>query len=89
MTDLYLATVEKAIAVPDQWRDVPRRFATEFNAAITGNCLQGGYLRVEPREGDEVVQVDGKRYIKTAAPVEYRVRGTAEEWYLSVRFNSR
>ena len=84
-TDLYLATVERAIAQRDRWIDVPRRFDTEFNASITGTCLRDGYLRVHPRDGDDAVVVKGKSYIKTAAPVEYRVRREPDGWVLSIR----
>jgi hypothetical protein len=82
---MYLATVQRAVTQRDQWIDVPSRFDTEFNASITGTCLRDGYLRVRPRDGDTPVVVQGKRYIKTAAPVEYRVRREPDGWVLSIR----
>jgi hypothetical protein len=84
-TDMYLATVEQAVAHPGRWVEVPRRFDTEFNASITGSCLRDGYLRVQPREGDIPVLVQGRRYIRTAAPVECRVHREPNGWALSVR----
>src|SRR4051794_36753044 len=44
LTDLYLAAVQRAVDRPGTWTDV-RVFETEANAQITGNCLEGGYLR--------------------------------------------
>jgi hypothetical protein len=85
-TDIYLAAVESAVASPGRWVDIPRSFSTEFNASITGSCLQGGYLRVQPHEGDVPVVVAGKRYIRTAAPVVPRVQKVRDEWQLSVRY---
>lgn len=58
---------------PGSWIDV-RVFDTEFNASITGSCLQGGYLRVEPRDGDEpYVGPKGQRWMATPSPVEPQV----------------
>jgi len=64
-TELYLAAVEEAIGQPGRWIELGRDFDTEFNAAITGSCLGGGYLRVQPRDGDVPVTIGGKRYIRT------------------------
>ncbi|MGH2948801.1 MAG: hypothetical protein ACRDPC_21525 [Solirubrobacteraceae bacterium] len=83
-----LAAVEAAVAAPGRWVEIPRSFKTEFNASITGTCLQGGYLRVEPREGDRPIVVQGKRYIRTAAPVETRHRRVGDEWRLRIRLTS-
>jgi hypothetical protein len=47
----------------------------------------GGYLRVEPREGDTPIVVRGKPYIRTAAPVTPRVRQADDGWKLSIRFD--
>jgi len=46
MTDMYLDTVERAVARPGHWIEIPRRFDTEFNASITAACLREGYPRV-------------------------------------------
>jgi hypothetical protein len=83
---MYLASVEDAVATPGRWIEIPRGFDTEFNASITGTCLEGGYLRVQPREGDEELAVRGKRYIKTPALVDARTHWIGEEWRLSIRF---
>jgi hypothetical protein len=85
MTDMYLAAVRKAIEAPGEWVELPRDFRTEFNASITGSCLEGGYLRVEPRVGDTPVVVQGKKYIRTAGPVEARYRKVGDAWRLSIR----
>lgn len=85
---MYLASVEQAIANPGVWIEIPRTFKTEFNAKITRTCLEGGYLRVEPRTGDTPM-VGGKRYIATAAPVATRVGESDGEWTVSVRIPSR
>lgn len=82
---MYIASVEKAIAQPGRWIEVPRTFATEFNAKITGSCLAGGYLRVKPGKGDAQIVVEGKRYLETPAPVTPRVRKVGSEWVLSIR----
>ena len=87
-TDMYLHAVETAIATPGQWVEIPRGFESEYNASITGSCLEGGYLRVQPREGDVPVTVRGKTYIKTAAPVEARPRKVGDEWRLGIRYRS-
>ena len=50
ITEMYIAAVERAVASPGLWIEVPRRFRTEFNARITADCLAGGYLRVEVRQ---------------------------------------
>jgi hypothetical protein len=70
MTDMYLDAVRRATDTPNEWVEVPRDFKTESNASITGSCLEGGYLRVEPGEGDIPVVVQGHRYIRTAGPAE-------------------
>jgi hypothetical protein len=85
LTDLYLRTVEAAVANPGHRIEVPRRFATEMNAAVTGHCLQGGYLRVKPRDGWETITVNGKSYLRTAAPVDVRIDGAGAEWKLHLR----
>lgn len=84
LTDLYLAAVERAVARPGEWTDV-RVFKTEANAAVTANCLAGGYLRVTPREGDEPVSVQGKTYIATAAPVQTMISHGPDGWRLKIR----
>ena len=84
LTDLYLRTVEAAVADPGRWVEVPRLFATEMNAAVTGYCLEGGYLRVKPR-GDERILVNGKAFLRTAAPVDSRVEGSGAEWKLHLK----
>jgi hypothetical protein len=81
---MYLAAVERAVARPGVWTDV-RVFKTEANAAVTGNCLAGGYLRVDPRPGDTAVEVKGKRYIATAAPVETMISQGPDGWLLKIR----
>ena len=85
-TDMYLASVEEAVATPGRWIEIPRAFDTEFNASVTGGCLEGGYLRVQPRAGDDTLLVRGKRYVRTAAPVDVRTRKTDDGWRLSIRF---
>lgn len=85
MTEMYLASVERALAQPGIWVEIPRTFKTEFNARITGSCLEGGYLRVEPRDGDTPKIVSGKRYIATAGPVMTRVERRDGEWILRVQ----
>lgn len=84
LTDLYLTAVERAVARPGTWTDV-RVFATEFNARMGADCLAGGYLRVQPREGDRPTLVAGKRYIATAAPVETKVDEGPDGWLLKIR----
>jgi hypothetical protein len=84
---MYLAAVERAVAEPGRWIEVPRRFRTEANASVTGRCLQGGYLRVQPREGDDHVIVGGRRYVRTAAPVTPCAEPDGDEWRLSIRFD--
>ena len=84
LTDLYLAAVERAVARPGTWTDV-RVFDTEFNAQITASCLEGGYLRVQPRDDDHPISVRGKRYIATAAPVETTVDNGPNGWMLKIR----
>jgi hypothetical protein len=85
LTDLYLRTVEAAIANPGHWIEVPRRFATEMNASVTGHCLQGGYLRVKPRNDAASIKVNGKTYLRTAAPVGFKIDGAGAEWKLYLR----
>lgn len=86
-TDMYLVAVQDAVNQPGHWIEVPREFETEFNASITGSCLEGGYLRVQPQEGDQPVTVRGRRYIKTAAPVDARVTEADGKWRLSLRWS--
>lgn len=57
---------------------------TKFNARITADCLAGGYLRVEVRQGETPLYVDGKRYLKTPGPVATQVEHDREGWV--VRF---
>ena len=85
-TDMYLAAVEQAVSEPGQWIQIPRRFESELNASVIGGCLRGGYLRVPPRDGDEAVEVDGRTYLKTAAPVTSRVDDVGGAWTLSIRY---
>ena len=85
ITDLYIAAVQSAIATPGRWIEIPRRFQTEFNANITADCLRGGYLRVEVREGEVPTYVAGERYLKTPASVLTRVERDREGWLLRVR----
>jgi hypothetical protein len=82
---MYVAAVERAIATPGRWIELPRRFRTEFNASITADCLRGGYLRVEVREGDAPIYVAGKRYLKTPARVAARVERDREGWLVLIR----
>src|SRR3954447_37121 len=77
---MYLAAVERAVSRPGGWVEIPRDFVSEANASVTAGFLEQGYLRVEPREGDVPVVVQGKRYIRTAAPVETRRRQVDDEW---------
>ena len=85
LTDLYLRTVEAAVANPGHWIEVPRLFATKMNADVTGHCLQGGYLRVKPRDGGASINVNGKSYLRTAAPVDVKITGAGAEWKLHLR----
>jgi hypothetical protein len=85
---MYLAAVDRAVAEPNCWIEIPRRFDTEFNARITGSCLSGGYLRVQPREGDVAVLVQGKRCIETAAPMTAFVEQDGDAWMLRIRYES-
>jgi hypothetical protein len=80
-TDLYVRAVAQAVASPGQWVKVPRRFASQMNARVTGCCLEGGYLRVKP-QGDAAITIRGHRWLRTAAPVAVKVEGAGEEWTL-------
>lgn len=82
---MYIVAVERAIATPDRWIEIPRRFRTEFNASVTAVCLRGGYLRVEVREGDTPTYVAGKRYLKTPGRVLTRVERDREGWLVRIR----
>jgi hypothetical protein len=84
---MYVLTARSAIAQVGQWVEIPRRFGTEFNASITGRCLQQGFLRVQPRDGDLPVVVEEKPYIKTAAPVAPRVEREGQQWKLNIRYD--
>jgi hypothetical protein len=84
LTELYLAAVERAVARPGVWTDV-RVFKTETNASVTANCLAAGYLRVDPRDGDTPVKVQGKVYIATAAPVEPMISKGPDGWLVKIR----
>jgi hypothetical protein len=84
LTDLYLAAVQRAVARPGEWTDV-RVFKTEANANVTAHCLAGGYLRVEPRDGDTPIKVRGKTYIATAAPVKTTISRELDGWRLKIR----
>ena len=53
-----------------------------MNAAVTGHCLQGGYLRVRPRDDEISITVNGTSYLRTAAPVEVKIDGAGTEWKL-------
>lgn len=87
-TDMYLTAIEAAVATPGRWVEIPRRFNTQANVLITARCLERGYLRVRPRNGDVPMIVDGQRYIKTAAPVDTRPREVGDGWQLGIRFIS-
>ena len=82
---MYIAAVKSAIAAPGRWIEIPRRFRTEFNANITADCLRGGYLRVEVRQGDAETYVAGKRYLKTPARVSTWVESDREGWLVRIR----
>ncbi|HEX7168118.1 MAG TPA: hypothetical protein VF230_14160 [Acidimicrobiales bacterium] len=82
---MYLTAVQEAVFRPGAWIEIPRDFATEFNASVTARCLEQGYLRVDPREDDVPVTVGGKRYIATPAPVETRIDAIDGRWRLSIR----
>jgi hypothetical protein len=84
-TDMYLAAVERAVAEPGRWIDIPRRFDRELVASILGGCLRRGYLRAPPRDGDATIVVDGNSYIRTASPVTSRVAEVDGGWSLSIR----
>jgi hypothetical protein len=86
MTEMYLDAVDAAVAKPGVWVEVPRQFRTRYNAEKTGSCLQGGYLRVQPREGDVPIQAEGQLCIKTAAPVTPRIESDDDVWKLSIRY---
>ena len=88
ITDVYIAAVERAIAAPGRWIEVPRRFQTQFNANVTAVCLRGGYLRVEVRDDDTPIYVAGKRYLKTPAPVHARVERDYDGWLVRIRHDS-
>lgn len=62
--------------------------STEFNVTITATCLEGGYLRVRPRDGDVPMTVAGKHFIKAAAPVESRSREVEGERRLAIRYTT-
>ena len=85
ITDAYIAAVERAVASPGVWIEVPRRFRTEFNANITADCLRGGYLRVEVRPDDTEIVVAGKRYLKTPTRVMTRVEQDREGWLVRIQ----
>jgi hypothetical protein len=76
--------VERAVAEPGRWVEIPRRFERELVASIVGGCLRRGYLRVPPREGDPAIEIDGNTYLKTPAPVAARVDEVDGGWKLSV-----
>ncbi len=84
-TDLYLAAVRDAVHSPGSWVVVRRTFDTEANAGVTASCLRGGYLRVIPYAGDDAIDVSGKRYLRTAAPVQTRITKVDGGWCLEVR----
>lgn len=64
---------------------MPRRFRTKFNARITADCLAGGYLRVEVRQGETPLYVNGERYLKTPGPVATQVERGREGWLVRIR----
>jgi hypothetical protein len=88
LTELYLTAVERAAARPGEWTDV-RVFNTKANADVTANCLAGGYLRADPREGDTPVRVAGKTYVATAAPVTTKITQEPDGWSLKIRVSGR
>ncbi len=85
ITDMYIAAVERAVASPGLWIEIPRRFRTEFNAKMTADCLRGGHLRVEVRPGDTPIVVAGKRYLKTPARVLARVEHDRQGWLVRIQ----
>jgi hypothetical protein len=85
-TELYLRTVEQAVATPGRWVEVPKIFRSPYNASKTAACLAAGYLRVEPREGDTPVRAEGRDCIRTAAAVTTKVEPGALGSVLFVRF---
>ena len=87
-TDLYLDCVEQAVANPGQWVRI-RSFSSKANADVTGRCLEGGYLRVLPREGEPSINVNGKTWLRTAAPIRFRVGEASEGWPLDIIYNGR
>jgi hypothetical protein len=82
---MYIAAVDRAIATSGRWLEIPRRFRTEVNANMTAECLRGGYLRVEVRQGEVPTYVAGKRYLKTPAPVSARVDRDRDGWLVRIR----
>lgn len=82
---MYIAAVERALAKPGIWIEVPRRFQSEFNARMAADCLAGGYLRVEVRPGETPLYVGGKRYLKTPGPVVTQVEPDREAWLVRIR----
>jgi hypothetical protein len=82
---MYLDCVRRAVASPGKAIEIPKDFRSESNAAMTVHCLREGYLRVEPREGDEAITVRGKRYIRTTAPVDAEARRTGDVWRVTLR----
>jgi hypothetical protein len=85
-TDLYLDAVEQAVAAPGRWINV-RTFNSKANADVTGRCLEGGYLRVTPRSGEPEIHVNGNVWLRTAAPIRFRVGSASDGWPLDVRFD--
>jgi hypothetical protein len=87
-TDLYLDCVEQAVANPGQWVRV-RSFSSKANADVTGRCLEGGFLRVLPRDGEPSINVNGKTWLRTAAPIRFRVGEASEGWPLDIIYHGR
>jgi hypothetical protein len=85
MSDMYLTAVDRAIGAPGTWVEIPRPFRTRANAAVTGRCLEGGYLRVAPGDGATAFVVAGKRCLRTAGPVESRLRQVDDTWRLEIQ----
>lgn len=88
-TDAYLAAVAAAVSKPGRWQVVDVPFATEANARVTAHCLEGGYLRVQPRDSEPSVVVAARVCLRTPAPVETRVTRDGEDWRLAVRYVER
>lgn len=52
---------------------------------MAADCLGGGYLRVEVRQGETPLYVGGKRFLKTPGPVATQVERDREGWLVRIR----